>query len=238
MVVLGLLGAAALVGGLVLAVRRSRDVVTRGEVVAVRTVREGGPVLVHHLTVAFRDVDGEDVRADVRTRAALAPGATVTLRYRPGDAARPRPEVLRTDVALLGAGVLLLAAAVVPPPAGFLLAGGGLFAAMGGYLLRPLLGGVKVRGTVVRVDTRRDDDGDLLHRPVVRFFDRDERERVVEYDVWTNGRSPQVGAPQLLWYRPQDPGRILLGSGMVLGGVMAGVGTVLAAVALGILLLS
>lgn len=238
MSVVGLLGAAALVAGLVLAARRSRDVVTRGEVVAVRTVREGGPVLAHHLTVAFRDPDGEDVRVDVRTRVALAPGAAVTLRYRPGGAGRPRVEVARADLVLLGAGVLLLAAAVVPRPAGFLLAGGALFAAIGGWVLRPMIGGVAVRGTVVRVDTRRDDDGDLLHRPVVRFLDRDERERVVEYDVWTSGRGPQVGAAQRLWYRPEDPARVVLGSGIVLGGVAAATGTALAAVALGMLLRS
>ena len=223
MIVLAVLGAAALAGGLVLASRRRQDVVTRGTVVGTRSTREGGPVLVQQLAVAVRDLDGADVTVDVRTRAALAPGTPVTVRYPRGGLARARVELVRTDLLLCGAGLLLLAAGALPAPSGFLLAGAGLFGGAGGYVLRPRLGGVRVRGTVVRVDTKRDDDGDTLWRPVIRFLDREEREQVVEYDVWTNGRAPAVGAPQLLWYRPDDPGRILLGSGMVLGGVLAAV---------------
>ena len=235
MIALALLGVAALAGGLVLASRRRQDVVTTGRVLSVRSVREGGPVLVQHLAVAVRDLDGADVTVHVRSRSAVAPGTVVTVRYPRGGLARARVELLRADVVLLGGGAALLAAGLLPSPSGFLLVGGGLFGAIGGWVLRPMLGGVKVRGTVVRVDTRRDDDGDLLWRPVVRFLDRQENERVVEYDMWTSGKGPQVGAPQNLWYRPEDPSRVVLGSGLVLGGAAATTGAVLLAVALGLL---
>jgi hypothetical protein len=234
-IVLWLLGAAATSVGFALVLRRRQDLVVRAEVVANRTAGERAPVIVQQTTVVFRDPDGEDVRVAVRTRVVLAPGAAVRVRYRRGDLAHARVEHVRADLVLLGVGLGAFAAAGLPAPAGFLLAGGGLFGAIGGWMLRPMVGGVKVRGTVVRVDRKQDDDGDTLWRPVVRYFDREERERVVEYDVWTNGRAPQVGAPQLLWYRPEDPARILLGAGIALGGIMAGVGACLAVAALVVL---
>lgn len=236
MTLLWLAGVAALSAGFVLASRRRQDVVVRAEVVGCRSTAEQGAVRVQVVTLAFRDPDGEDVRVDVRSGVVLAPGRGVTLRYRPGQVTQARLEHVRGDLVLLGVGAAAFVAAGLPSPAGFLLAGGGFFGAVGGWVLRPMVGGVRVRGTVVRVDRKRDDDGDDLWRPVVRFFDREERERVVEYDVWTSGREAQVGAPQKLWYRPDDPSRVLLGSGMVLGGASATTGTVLVLTALALLL--